>query len=160
MRSYIAVELLRSVNRIEMSRTLIPSEPRMVSPPKAWRKVWEVNRRRPETWWMSARTWAKTADKARLGQTLAGLHSDYILFILDESGGIPDAVMASAEAALSSCVEGHIVQALHTLTAFDGNYPVVGAWIVGEDPAGVGIREDNSRVTKNLSRFVPHVIVG
>ena len=26
-------------------------------------------------------------------------------------GGIPDAVMASAEAALSSCVEGHIVQA-------------------------------------------------
>jgi phage terminase large subunit len=57
------------------------------------------------------RTWARTADKARLGQTLAGLHSDYILFILDESGGIPDAVMASAEAALSSCVEGHIVQA-------------------------------------------------
>jgi hypothetical protein len=47
----------------------------------------------------------------RLGQTLAGLHADYILFILDESGGIPDAVMASAEAALSSCIEGHIVQA-------------------------------------------------
>ena len=56
--------------------------------------------------------------------------------------------------------EGHIVQALHTLTPFDGNYPVVGAWIVGEDPAGIGIREDRSRVTKNLSRFVPHVIVG
>ena len=46
---------------------------------------------------MSARTWARTADKARLGQTLAGLHSDYILFLLDESGGIPDAVMATAE---------------------------------------------------------------
>jgi hypothetical protein len=60
---------------------------------------------------MSARTWARTADKARLGQTLAGLHSDYILFLLDESGGIPDAVMASAEAALASCKEGHIVQA-------------------------------------------------
>ena len=56
--------------------------------------------------------------------------------------------------------EGHIVQGLHTLTAFDGNYPVVGAWIVGEEPAGIGIREDRSRVTKNLSRFVPHVIVG
>jgi glutathionylspermidine synthase len=56
--------------------------------------------------------------------------------------------------------EGHIVQALHTLTAFDGNYPVVGAWVVGEEPAGIGIREDRSRVTKNLSRFVPHVIVG
>ncbi len=56
--------------------------------------------------------------------------------------------------------EGHILQSLHTLTAFDGNYPVVGAWIVGDDPAGIGIREDRSRVTKNLSRFVPHVIVG
>jgi len=76
-----------------------------------WTKTRIFNRERPETWWMSARTWARTADKARLGQTLAGLHSDYILFILDESGGIPDAVMASAEAALSSCVEGHIVQA-------------------------------------------------
>ena len=46
------------------------------------------------------------------------------------------------------------------LTPFDGNYPVVGAWIVGDEPAGVGIREDKSRVTKNLSRFVPHAIVG
>jgi hypothetical protein len=42
---------------------------------------------------------------------LAGLHADYILFLLDESGGIPDAVMATAEAALAACVEGHIVQA-------------------------------------------------
>lgn len=56
--------------------------------------------------------------------------------------------------------EGHIRQALHTITAFDGNYPVVGAWIVGDEPAGVGIREDRSRVTKNLSRFIPHAILG
>jgi hypothetical protein len=39
------------------------------------------------------------------------MHADYILFLLDESGGIPDPVMVTAEAALSSCVEGHIVQA-------------------------------------------------
>jgi glutathionylspermidine synthase len=56
--------------------------------------------------------------------------------------------------------EGHVRQALHPLPAFDGNYPVVGAWMVGDEPAGVGIREDRSRVTKNLSRFVPHAIVG
>lgn len=56
--------------------------------------------------------------------------------------------------------EGHILQALHPLTAFDGNYPVIGAWIVGEEPAGIGIREDVTPVTKNMSRFVPHVIVG
>lgn len=56
--------------------------------------------------------------------------------------------------------EGHIRQALHPLAAFDGNYPVIGAWIVGDEPAGVGIREDRSRVTRNLSRFIPHAIVG
>jgi hypothetical protein len=39
------------------------------------------------------------------------LHADYILFLLDESGDIPDAVMASAEAALASGIEAHIVQA-------------------------------------------------
>jgi phage terminase large subunit len=77
----------------------------------AWTRTRIFNKARPQTWWMSARSWAKAADTARLGQTLAGLHSDYILFLLDESGGIPDAVMATAEAALASCVEGHIVQA-------------------------------------------------
>jgi hypothetical protein len=66
---------------------------------------------RPETWWMTARTWNRTADRAQQGSTLAGLHADHILFLLDESGGIPDAVMATAEAALASCIEGHIVQA-------------------------------------------------
>lgn len=56
--------------------------------------------------------------------------------------------------------EGHIRQALHALTPFDRNYPIVGAWMVDAEPAGIGIREDRSRVTKNLSRFVPHAIVG
>ena len=28
-------------------------------------------KRRPQTWWMSARSWAKSADPASLGQTLA-----------------------------------------------------------------------------------------
>jgi glutathionylspermidine synthase len=56
--------------------------------------------------------------------------------------------------------EGHIRQALQPLTRFGGHYPVVGAWMVGDEPAGVGIREDRSRVTKNFSRFVPHAILG
>ena len=63
------------------------------------------------TWWMAARQWSQSADKTQQANTLAGRHADYILFLLDESGGIPDAVMVTAEAALSSCVEGHIVQA-------------------------------------------------
>src|ERR1700761_4489631 len=61
----------------------------------------------PATWWMSARTWAKTSDATQLGNTLAGLHSDYIMFAIDESGSIPTPITMSAEAALASCKEGH-----------------------------------------------------
>ena len=76
-----------------------------------WGRNRIFHKHHPETWWMSARTWNRSADASQQGSTLAGLHADYILFLLDESGGIPDAVMATAEAALASCQEGHIVQA-------------------------------------------------
>lgn len=75
-----------------------------------WTKTRIFANDHPETWWMSARTWSKTADKQQQSATLAGLHADYIMFVLDESGGIPDAVMASAEAALASGKEGHLLQ--------------------------------------------------
>jgi glutathionylspermidine synthase len=55
--------------------------------------------------------------------------------------------------------EGHVVQALAKLPRLDGKYPVIGSWVVGTEAAGISIREDNSRVTRNLSRFVPHVIL-
>lgn len=42
------------------------------------------------------------------------------------------------------------------LPCFDGRYPVIGAWVVGERAAGIGIREDASPITRDTSRFVPH----
>lgn len=67
-----------------------------------WTKTRIYYRRYPETWWMSARTWAKTADANQQADTLAGLHADNLLFILDEAGGIPDGVMSAAEAGLAT----------------------------------------------------------
>ena len=55
--------------------------------------------------------------------------------------------------------EGTIVQGLAPLPNFDGNYAVVGAWIVAGQSCGVGMREDASPITKNTSRFVPHALV-
>ena len=54
--------------------------------------------------------------------------------------------------------EGYIYQALCPLPSFDGNYPVIGSWIIGGEPAGIGIRESNTLITDNASRFVPHLI--
>lgn len=54
--------------------------------------------------------------------------------------------------------EGHIRQAFHPPPVFGGRRPVVGAWMVGDEPAGIGIREDDGIVTRDTARFVPHFI--
>ena len=54
--------------------------------------------------------------------------------------------------------EGFIYQELCPLPNFDGNYPLIGSWVVGQEAAGMGIRETNTLITDNLSRFVPHLI--
>jgi glutathionylspermidine synthase len=54
--------------------------------------------------------------------------------------------------------EGFIYQELFTLPSFSGNYPVIGSWIIGQEPAGMGVREANNLITDNLSRFIPHLI--
>lgn len=55
--------------------------------------------------------------------------------------------------------EGFVYQQYCPLPSFDGNYPVIGSWIVDGKPAGIGIREDDTPVTKNTSRFVPHYFI-
>jgi glutathionylspermidine synthase len=52
--------------------------------------------------------------------------------------------------------EGYVYQAYAELPAFGGNYPVVGSWVVASQPAGLGIREDATPITRDTSRFVPH----
>lgn len=52
--------------------------------------------------------------------------------------------------------EGFVYQGLADMPSFEGRYPVIGSWIVGEEPAGIGIREDDSPITRNSSHFVPH----
>jgi glutathionylspermidine synthase len=52
-----------------------------------------------------------------------------------------------------------IRQAFHPLPRFEGGYPLIGSWVVGDTPAGIGIREDATLITRDTSRFMPHVIV-
>jgi len=54
----------------------------------------------------------------------------------------------------------YVYQALAPLKSHEGRYPVLGSWIVNETACGLGIREDDSLVTRNTSRFVPHQMVG
>jgi len=68
-----------------------------------------VHKSSPGNWFMTARTWEKSADKNQQSESLAGAHADYILFILDEVSGIPDAVANTAEGALATGIESKIL---------------------------------------------------
>lgn len=52
--------------------------------------------------------------------------------------------------------EGHVFQQWAPLPCFDGQYPVIGGWIIAGVPKGIGIREDSTPITRDTSRFVPH----
>lgn len=66
----------------------------------------------PDTWYVSARTFPKTADPNQMAHTLAGIHADYVMITVDESGDIPPAVLLTANAIFSgSPKEAHLVQA-------------------------------------------------
>ena len=51
-----------------------------------------------------------------------------------------------------------IRQALHPLPRFADAYPLIGSWVVGDRPSGIGIREDATLITRDTARFVPHII--
>jgi len=56
--------------------------------------------------------------------------------------------------------EGFIYQEYYPLPQYLDNYPIIGSWVIGCEPAGIGIRETKTRITDNLSRFLPHIIKG
>jgi glutathionylspermidine synthase len=55
--------------------------------------------------------------------------------------------------------EGFVIQALRELPSFAGKRPVIGSWVVAGQACGIGIREDDTAITGNAARFVPHIIL-
>ena len=54
--------------------------------------------------------------------------------------------------------EGWVYQALAPIPCMDGHYPVLGSWMIADQgAAGCGIRESDTIITTNRSRFVPHL---
>jgi glutathionylspermidine synthase len=55
--------------------------------------------------------------------------------------------------------EGFVYQELARLTQFEGMYPVVGSWVIGQEAAGIGVRESSAPIITNTSQFVPHLFI-
>ncbi len=59
----------------------------------------------------------------------------------------------------------YVRQQLHALPKYRDEYrnadtfAMLGSWIVGDSAAGICIREDESLITKDTSRFLPHIIL-
>ena len=57
--------------------------------------------------------------------------------------------------------EGFVYQELVPLGQFQGKFAILGSWVIGHNDGvaagGIGIRESDSPVTTNTSRFVPHL---
>lgn len=56
--------------------------------------------------------------------------------------------------------EGFIYQAYSPLPRFDTNYTLIGSWLVDDQAAGISVREDTSLITQDMSRYLPHIILG
>ena len=54
--------------------------------------------------------------------------------------------------------EGYIFQQYFELPEFDGKHPIIGSWVIGGQPAGIGIRESHGRITNVTSSFCSHYI--
>lgn len=50
-----------------------------------------------ETWCLYARSWPRSANPDEQGRTLSGVHSPFVLFLIDESGIVPPAVLRAAD---------------------------------------------------------------
>lgn len=51
---------------------------------------------------------------------------------------------------------GSVCQSYAPLPVFEGNHAVIGSWVIGGKPAGIGIRESDGPITEDTARFVPH----
>lgn len=73
-----------------------------------------------ETWFLSARSYAKDANPEAIGRSLSGLHSRYPFILLDETGGMPPAVGQKASQAFTGGVVDGLIAAAGNPTSTNG----------------------------------------
>ena len=80
------------------------------------------------------------------------------VFYYEKSNGLEFAAKGSEHSNFYANA-GYIYQQKFELPNFNGMYPVIGSWVVGDVACGMGLREDFTAVTGNDSHFIPHYFV-
>lgn len=77
-----------------------------------WTKSAVRDRLRPENRFIEARTWPREGNRDEQADALAGLHGEHVMWLLDEAGGIPVAVLVTAEAIFATQgQDAHLIMA-------------------------------------------------
>lgn len=76
-----------------------------------WTKTRIFAKDHEATWFLQARSFPKTANPEEQGRTLSGLHSKFVLVLLDESGDISPNILRAADQAMGNVKFGRILQA-------------------------------------------------
>jgi len=70
-----------------------------------WTQTRIFAKEHPSTWFMSARSFPKSADTETIGKTLSGVHGKFLLYLIDESGDIPPEIAKAAEQGLGETLQ-------------------------------------------------------
>lgn len=73
-----------------------------------------------ETWFLSARSYPKTATPEQIGTSLSGLHSRYPFILLDEIGNMPPTVGQKAQQIFTGGVDDGLIAAAGNPTSTNG----------------------------------------
>jgi hypothetical protein len=84
-----------------------------------------TSKERPLTWWVSARAFPQQADATQQANTLAGLHGESVLVVLDEVGDYPEGVVSAAEGIFANDVDARLVVAGNPTTTSGPLYRIV-----------------------------------
>lgn len=111
----------------------------------------------PETWFLSARSFAKDADAEAIGRSLSGLHGPFPFVLLDECGDMPPAVGRTAEQIFTGSPVDAAIIAAGNPTSIDGLLYVIctklrGQWIMITITADPDDPKRTPRVSADFAR--------
>jgi glutathionylspermidine synthase len=85
------------------------------------------------------------------------LNRAYVVKPVHSREGANIKIIGDVAAETGGTYDGPVVyQEYSPLFSSGGKSAVIGSWIIGSQAAGMGVREDDSLITGNTSRFVPH----
>lgn len=82
-------------------------------------------RHHPKTWKLSRRTFAVDAEAGKQSESMAGLHADHVLVLIDEAGAVPVGVFRAAEGIFNDTNAHALLVAVGNANDIDGPLGII-----------------------------------